>query len=90
MTSLICINVLSSHSHKKKHSLEIWVVKLRFLLIYENMLKSIATAGSKCTAKQENKASYNTDYIVPDLIDSFGDDWKEIKTQIAKRNIHKL
>ena len=54
------------------------------------MLKSIATAGSKCTAKQENKASYNTDYIVPDLIDSFGDDWKEIKTQIAKRNIHKL
>ena len=52
------------------------------------MLKSIATARSECTAKQENKASYNTYYIVPDLIDFFGDDWKEIKTQIEKRNIH--
>ena len=51
--------------------LEIWTVKLRFLLIYENMLKSIAMARSQCTAKHENKASYNTDYIVPDLI---GDD----------------
>ena len=44
------------------------------------MLKRIATARSECTAKQENKTSYNTDYIVPDLIDVFGDDWKEIKT----------
>ena len=43
---------------------------------------------SECTAKQENKASYNTYYIVPDLIDFFGDDWKEIKTQAEKRNIH--
>ena len=58
----------------RNNSLEIWAVKLRFLLIYENMLKSIATARSECTAKQENKASYNTDYIVPDLIDFFGDD----------------
>ena len=49
------------------------------------MLKSIATARSECTAKQENKASYNTDYIVPDLIDFFGDDWKKIKTQIEKK-----
>ena len=64
----------SIHSHKKYDSLEIWVVKLRFLLIYENMLKSIATARSECTAKQENKASYNTDYIVSDLIDFFGND----------------
>ena len=48
------------------------------------MLKSIATARSECTAKQENKASYNTYYIVPDLIDFFGDDWKEIKTQTEK------
>ena len=48
------------------------------------MLKSIVTARSACTAKQENKASYNTDYIVPDLIDFFGDDWKEIKTQTEK------
>ena len=52
------------------------------------MLKSIATARSECTAKQENKVSYNTYYIVPDLIDFFGDDSKEIKTQTEKRNIH--
>ena len=38
------------------------------------MLKSIATGRSECTAKQENKASYNTDFIVPDLIDFLGDD----------------
>ena len=49
------------------------------------MLKSIATTRSECTAKQENKASYNTYYIVPDLIDLFGDDWKEIKTQTEKK-----
>ena len=61
-----------------------WAVTLRFLLIYENMLKSIAMACSECTAKQENMASYNTDYVVPDLIDFFRDDWKEIKTQIKK------
>ena len=48
--------------------------KLRFLLIYENILKSIATARSECTAKHENKAGSNTDYIVSDLIDFFGDD----------------
>ena len=36
---------------------------------YENMLKSIATARRECTAKQKSKASYNTDYIVLDLID---------------------
>ena len=44
--------------------------KTQIFLIYENMLKSIATARSECTAKQEN----NTDYIVPDLIEAFGDD----------------
>ena len=38
------------------------------------MLKSNATTSSECKAKQENKASYNTDYMVPDLIDIFGDD----------------
>ena len=42
--------------------------------IYENMLKSIATARSESTAKHENKTSYSTDYIVPDLIDFFSDD----------------
>ena len=52
------------------------------------MLKSIATARSEGTIKQENKASYNTYCIVPDLIDFFGDDWKEIKTQTEKRNIY--
>ena len=62
--------------------------KLRFLLIYENMFKSIATARSECKAKHENKATYNTDYIVPDLIDFLNDDWKEIKTPIEKINIH--
>ena len=49
-------------------------MKLLFLLIYKNILKSIAMARSECTAKYKNKASYNTDYIVPDLIDTFGDD----------------
>ena len=45
------------HTHKTKHSLEIWAVKLRFLLIYKNMLKSISTAHSGCTEKHENKAN---------------------------------
>ena len=48
------------------------------------MLKSVRTAGSECTAKQEKKASYNTYYIVPDLINFFGNDWREIKTQTEK------
>ena len=48
--------------------------KLRFLLIYENISKSIAMVRSECTAKHENKASCNTDYIVPDLTEFFGDD----------------
>ena len=43
------------------------------------MLKSIATARSECTAKHENKANHNTDYIFSDLIDFYGDDQKEIK-----------
>ena len=43
-------------------------------LIYENMFQSLATARSECTIKQENKTNYNTEYIVPDLIDFFGDD----------------
>ena len=52
------------------------------------MLESIATALSECTAKQGNKASYKADYIFPNLIDFFGDDWKEIKTQTEEGNIH--
>ena len=31
-------------------------------------------ARSECTAKHGNKATYNTDYIAPDLIDFFGND----------------
>ena len=52
------------------------------------MLKIIATGGGECTAKQENKASYNAYHIVPDFNDFFGDDRKEIKTQTEKRNVH--
>ena len=52
------------------------------------MLKRIATARSECTTKHENKASFNIDYIVPDLIDFIGDAQKEIKANIQKRNIN--
>lgn len=41
----------SIHSHKKYDSLEIWVVKLQFLLIYEIMLESTATARRDSIAK---------------------------------------
>ena len=44
------------------------------------MLKSNATARGECTTKYENKASYNANYIIPDLTDFFGHDWKEIRT----------
>ena len=52
------------------------------------MFKSIAIASSECTANLKKKASYSTDYIVPDLIDFFGNDWKEIKMQIENINIY--
>ena len=52
------------------------------------MLRSIATARSECTTKQKTKAHYNTYYIVSDLIDFFGDGWKEIKTQTENIIIH--
>ena len=65
-----------------------WIVKHRVLLIYGNRLKSIAATRSKCVTKHENKASYKTDYIVPDLIDFFGGDSKEFRAQIEKRNIY--
>ena len=63
-------------------------LKTRTSFNYENMLKRIKTARSECTAKQENKASYNTDYIIPYLIDFFDYDWKKIKTENEKRKIH--
>ena len=48
------------------------------------MLKSIATARSECTIKQENKASYNTDYIVPHLIDFLAMIEKRSKRRLEK------
>ena len=66
-------NIATRNNIVMKRVIVIRVVKLRFLLIYEIMLKSIATARSECTSKLENIASYNTYYIVPDLIDFFGD-----------------
>ena len=52
----------------------VWAGKLRFLLIYENVLKNIATAHSECTIKHESKTSYNTDYIFPCLNTFFDND----------------
>ena len=51
------------------------------------MLKNIATAHSERPTKKGNKASYNTEYIVSDVISFFGDDWKETREQIEKINI---
>ena len=48
------------------------------------MLKSIATARRDCTGKHENKASYNTDYIVPDLIDSLAMTEKRLKRRLKE------
>ena len=85
----MAIFTLLDYSHKKKYSQEIWTVKLRLLLISENMLKNIAATRSDCTTKDENMVvSYKTDYIVPDLIDFFGDDRKAVTKQIQKRDIH--
>ena len=75
---LLELGTIPEYSHKKK---EIWAVKLRFLLIFQ---KNIATARTECTTKHENKASYNTDYLVPDLIEFFGNDWNEIKLTLKK------
>ena len=51
-------------------------------------LRKYVEKHHECTAKQENQTTYIADYIVPDLIDFFGDDWEEIKKQTEKRNIH--
>ena len=37
-------------------------------------LRKHTMTRSECTTKHENKASYNIDYIVPDLIDFSGND----------------
>ena len=47
MKSMLNVTIVT-----RNNSLEIRAVKLRFLLIYEIMLKSTATARSECTAKQ--------------------------------------
>ena len=52
------------------------------------MFKNIATARSECTVQYENLASYNTDSIVTDVIDFFGDDWKAIRKLIEKINFY--
>ena len=49
----------------------------------KTLLKSIVTARRECTVKEENKVSYNADYIVPDLIDFFGDNWKDWKKKYS-------
>ena len=54
----------------------------RFLLAYENMLKSNAPTRGECTTKHEHKASYNIDQNIPDLIDLMG--------MIEKRWVHRL
>ena len=56
-----------------RHSQEIWAVKLRFLLIYENMVRNVTTTRSECTAKYGNKAGYNIVFTVSDLIDFLSD-----------------
>ena len=52
------------------------------------MMENIATAITECKEKQGNKASYNTDYLLADLIEFFGHDWKEIKMKTEKNNSH--
>ena len=42
-------------------------------------------ARNECTAKQENKASYNTDNIVSNLMDLLGDDWKDQNADWKKK-----
>ena len=46
------------------------------------------TKQNKRAQGDKKTKSTTTDYIDPDLIDFFGVDYKEIKTQTEKRNIH--
>ena len=55
------------------------------------LLEGIEMARSECATKYKSKASYNTvpDLIkLPDLINLFGNDWKDIRTLIEKLNIY--
>ena len=48
------------------------------------MLKSNATTSSECKAKQENKASYNTDYMVLIWLTSLAMIDKRLKRRLKK------
>ena len=50
------------------------------------MLKSIATAVVSAQQNKKRRRARTAFSIVPDLIDFFNDDWKEIKMQIEKIN----
>ena len=52
------------------------------------LIKYIEKHCNGPSSVQQNKVRCKKDFIVPDLIDFFGDDRKEIKKQILKRNIH--
>ena len=50
---------------------------------YGNIFKNIPPASSEWSSM-----SYNTDYICLNLIDSFGNNWKEIRKQISSFHSH--
>ena len=70
-------------SHKKQHSLDIWTIKLLFLLIYENVEKHCNGLQWVHDKTQKQGKLYNTDYIVPDLSDLFVDE-KQSKCRLKK------
>ena len=63
-------------------------MKFWFPLIYKNMFKNIGTACSESTLKQENEASYSTDYIVHDLIDFLAKIEMRLEKRLKKWNIY--
>ena len=67
-----------------RKTLEIRAAKLRFLLIYEIMLKGIATTRSECTAKQQKQARQATTHTTLFLI------WLTSLAMIEKRSKRRL
>ena len=67
----------------------VWKYGRRTLISFDlrKYVENNCNGRSVCVTKHENKVIYNTDYIVPDLIDFFSKYWKKIRTQIEKRNI---
>ena len=49
--------------------------------------KHVVTAHRECATKRENKSSYNTDYIVPYLIDFLAIE-KKSEHSLKKTNIY--